>query len=142
MVDTGMYPASTIDVYAKAADPPTDCVNYINSIDITLDGKNVDVTAFNCTTPPTWISNKQAIKDLRIVMKGFLDRSDAGQGAMWTEYLTPADTLYVKVTFGPAGTYFVMANMVVDNIAIGNRASGGLVEVTYSLSGRSDVTFA
>lgn len=139
--DAGMYPASVIDIFAEAADPPTKCVNWINNIDVSLDGKNVDVTSFNCTTPPTFIQNKQVFKDLKITLKGFLDRADAGQASMWTEYLTPADTLYVKVGFGPTPTFFVMANVSVGNIGI-NMKADGIIEVTYELVARSDVTFA
>jgi len=145
MVDAGMYPASVIDIFAERADPPTVCVNWINNIDVSLDGKNVDVTSFNCTTPPTFIQNKQVFKDLKITLKGFLDRADGsatgGQHIIWAEYLTPTDTLYVKVGFGPTPTYFVQANVSVGNIGI-NMKADGIIEVTYELVARSDVTFA
>jgi hypothetical protein len=141
MVDTGIQSAANIDIFAAATtNPPTTCVNFITSADITMDGKNVDITAFNCTTPPTWTMSKQTIKSAKMTLKGFLARDDTGQAILWSEWVGNLGTLRVKLTFGTDGTYYFNCPMAVDSIAVSEKASGGLVEVTYTLSSNGIAT--
>jgi hypothetical protein len=82
---------------------------------------------------PTFVVNKMAIKDCKIVLKGFLDKADTGQAALWTEYTAGAGTLICKVTFDEAGSHFIWGPMTVDSIAIGEQVAN-MVTVTYNLS--------
>jgi hypothetical protein len=138
--DTGIQSAANIDIFAGTANPPTDCVNFITSADVTMDGKNVDITSFNCANPPTWTQSKQTIKSAKMTLKGFFARDDTGQGKLWTEWLGNLGTLRIKLTFGLNGTYFFHGPMAVDSIAVSEKASGGLVEVTYTLSSNGPAT--
>ena len=131
----GIQSAANIDLFAGITNAPATCIGLITSADLTLDGKNVDTTAFSCATPPTYTSSKQTIKSAKMVLKGFLDKAgDAGQAILWAEWVGALGTLHIKMTFDSAGTYYFIGPMAVDSISIGERASGGLVEVTYNLS--------
>ena len=141
MVDTGIQSAANIDIFCGAGDVAT-CIGFITDISLTLNGKNVDTTAFNCASPPTYTSSKQTIKDAKLVLKGFYDKSDAGQTILLAEWNGALGTLQCKVTFGSAGTYYFSGPMVIDSIAIGEKASGGLVDVTYNLSSNGVCTMA
>jgi hypothetical protein len=141
MGDTGIQSAANIDLYCGAGNTNT-CIGLMTSADLTVDGKNVDTTAFNCATPPTYTSSKQTIKSAKMVLKGFYDKSDAGQAILIAEWVGALGTLQCKMTFGTAGTFYFTGPMAVDSIAIGERASGGLVEVTYNLSSNGVCTFA
>ena len=132
--------AANIDIFCGAGDVAT-CILFMTSADLTVNGKNVDTTSFNCATPPTYTSSKQTIKDAKLVFKGFLDKSDAGQAILWAEWVGALGTLQCKMTFDSAGTYYFSGPMVVDSIAIGEKASGGLVEVTYNLSSNGVCSF-
>lgn len=134
MGDTGIQSAANIDLYCGVTNVPATCIGFMTSADLTLDGKNVDTTAFNCAAPPTYTSSKQTIKSAKMVLKGFFDKSDAGQALLWAEWVGALGTLHLKMTFGAGGTYYFIGPMAVDSISIGERASGGLVEVTYNLS--------
>jgi hypothetical protein len=133
--DTGIQSAANIDLYGAATtDPPTTCINFITSADLTLDGKNVDVTSFDCAAPPTFVQTKQTIKSAKLVLKGMLDKADPGQALIWAEWAGALGTLRIKLTFGLNGTYYFNGPMSVDTIAVSEKASGGLVDVTYNLS--------
>jgi len=133
MVDTGIQSAANIDLYCGAGDVAT-CIGNITSADLTVDGKNVDTTHFNCATPPTYTSSKQTIKSAKMSLKGFYTPDDAGQLILLAEWNGALGTLQVKMTFGSAGTYYFNGPMAVDTVAVSEKASGGLVEVTYSLT--------
>ena len=131
----GIESAANIIVTAGTTTGPTDCVNFINSADLNLDGKNVDTTVFGCTgSGATWGATMQTVKSAKVTLKGFLDKTDTGQAHIWTQWVTPTTGLYIKITFDSAGTNYFNGPMSIDTIAIGDKASGGMVEVTYTLS--------
>lgn len=139
--DTGIQSAANIDIFCGAGNVAT-CIYFMTSADLTVNGKNIDITSFNCATPPTYTMTKQTIKDAKLVLKGFLDKSDPGQAILWAEWVGALGTLQCKMTFGSTGTYYFTGPMAVDSIAISEKASGGLVEATYNLSSNGVCTFA
>ena len=141
MVDTGIQSAANIDLYCGAGNVTT-CIGNITSADLTVDGKNVDTTAFSCATPPTYTSSKQTIKSAKLSLKGFYTPDDAGQVILLAEWNGALGTLQCKMTFGSAGTYYFSGPMAVDTVAVSEKASGGLVEVTYSLTSNGVCTLA
>jgi hypothetical protein len=137
MADTGIQTGPSIQLKAGATNACGDVVSFMNSVDVTFSGKNVDVTSF-AASAPTYVAQKQAIKDLKATAKGFLARDDAGQADIWTAYTTPGD-LYLKIYFGATPTYYVVAKVVVDSILVAATPEG-LLTVTYSFSGNGTVT--
>ena len=126
--------AANIGVYAGTTTGPTQCIEHITDASLDLDGKSVDVTAFGCAATGTWGASMQTIKSAKVVLKGFLDKTATGQAFIWAQWTTPTTGLYIKITFDSAGTHYFNGPMSVESIAVSDKASGGLVEVTYNLA--------
>lgn len=136
----GPTSAAVVSAKVNATTTADTCVGYITSADLTMDGKSVDVTSFDCSGGPTWTMTKQTIKSAKMTLKGFLDRTDAGQVILFAEWAGQLGTMHAMLTFGSGTTYNLEGPMAVDTIAISEKASGGLVEVTYTLSSNGSMT--
>lgn len=131
-------------VLAKATSPPTEYIQQMRVIDLTIDGNPTDISEFSAAAcSSTFTKQENTIKSLSLSLEGDEDVSTGIQALVWANMVSGAD-LFIKVGFGAAGagpTFLFQAN--VNNVNFNANAAGGEFQtVKFDISNKGDVTIA
>ena len=122
-------------VKVGTATAPTQVLEHINTVALTMDSKNIDVTEF-AAAAPAYIARAAAIKDVKATMSGFLEKGATGQAIVFANFVSDT-ALFVKILL-TATVPAVEFSAVVDSIEM-KPTIDGFVEVTFSVSGAGAV---
>ena len=133
---TGIGKGCNFKIYVKATTGPATTsdsfLEHINDMSLTFDGKTVEITEFAATCP-TYVARATGIKDIKVVLSGYLEKAATGQAMLWANHIS-GTALFGYFGFGATGAEakFQMG-MNVDNIDIKTNTDG-YQEVTYNIS--------
>ncbi len=130
-----MAPVKGTATYCKVenVNPPTTVCVGINQIDISIDGKPVDLSEMS-DVAPTYIKKGKTIKEIQCTLSGRLDKTGNGQTSLWSN-ITADTVIYIKVWYG-AATFLFSCN--VDNVDMKDSLED-YITVTYTLSNEGTI---